>query len=164
MANGTRNCTSAVFGREWALTGLRDTVEVAVPATLFACGAGDGNRTRTVSLGTNLISRIHCVRQDDRARRGHRVRLWLAVSSRTLGHAEGTEWVRTTRWPGTTSDIDCTVAFGLFAARRSGSQREEAMGGWCAVQAGVAFPPLGARTCHTVVRWVMSSSCWWWLS
>ena len=28
-------------------------------ATLFACGAGDGNRTRTVSLGTNLIRAIH---------------------------------------------------------------------------------------------------------
>jgi hypothetical protein len=27
--------------------------------TSGACGAGDGNRTRTVSLGTNLIGAIH---------------------------------------------------------------------------------------------------------
>ena len=66
-------------------------------ATFFAFRAGDGNRTRTVSLGTNLIWRIRCVRQDDRARRGHRVRPRLAATSRTLGHAEGTEWARVIR-------------------------------------------------------------------
>ena len=27
----------------------------ACPATLFVCGAGDGNRTRTISLGTNSV-------------------------------------------------------------------------------------------------------------
>jgi len=37
------------------LTCLNDTVGFACGATLFTCGAGDGNRTRTVSLGRVLI-------------------------------------------------------------------------------------------------------------
>ena len=37
---------------EMVLGGLAGGVHFAWYAALFACGAGDGNRTRTVSLGT----------------------------------------------------------------------------------------------------------------
>ena len=76
-------------------------------ATLFAKragGAGDGNRTRTVSLGSNLIRRIHRVKAE---------RSWdartpcEAVTSREFprvrargGHGSGTgatSWTRTER-------------------------------------------------------------------
>ena len=62
-------------------------------ATLFAHGlhgAGDGNRTRTVSLGTNLMSQSTAA--DRLFERGAATRLSprLTVSRRQLGHAEGT--------------------------------------------------------------------------
>ena len=66
------------------------------PATLFACGAGDGNRTRTVSLGTNLVRRNDCGRPRDVARGGRRLGPRLTVSGRQFGHVEGT--ARTHAW------------------------------------------------------------------
>jgi hypothetical protein len=57
----------------------------------FSRGAGDGNRVRTVSLGTNLMRRIYCGGQDDCARNGRCTTPCLAVSGRTLGHREGTD-------------------------------------------------------------------------
>ena len=58
-ANGT-----AMARRSFPMpTGASSTGELAprfdCVAMAFAYGAGDGNRTRTVSLGTNLIWRIH---------------------------------------------------------------------------------------------------------
>ena len=51
------------------MTCLGDRVGFACPATLWACGAGDGNRTHIVSLGINSIWRIHCGRLDHGAGR-----------------------------------------------------------------------------------------------
>src|SRR5665647_2618433 len=50
---------------------LERYVGFACAATLFVCGAGDGNRTRTVSLGTNLMRAIHRGGPLDCAGRGH---------------------------------------------------------------------------------------------
>src|SRR5665647_1808218 len=53
MARGNGTC--AVFWCGRALTHLGDGVRFACAATVFVYGAGDGNRTRTVSLGRVLI-------------------------------------------------------------------------------------------------------------
>jgi hypothetical protein len=54
-ANGTLMARGPVSSADegWFQRGLSGRSDCS--ATLFACGAGDGNRTRTVSLGTNLI-------------------------------------------------------------------------------------------------------------
>jgi len=44
---------------EMVLGGLAGGVHFAWYAALFACGAGDGNRTRTVSLGIRYGPAIH---------------------------------------------------------------------------------------------------------
>jgi hypothetical protein len=71
-------------------------------ATVFGHGAGDGNRTRTVSLGTNLMVRVLStagrILRWSADRGGRR----LTVDDRWQGHAEGTEsaagMVRPAEW------------------------------------------------------------------
>jgi len=53
MGTGARRAIAQLRlnDNEMVLGGLADGVHPAWYATLFACRAGDGNRTRTVSLG-----------------------------------------------------------------------------------------------------------------
>jgi hypothetical protein len=64
MANGTRNGTSADFWHRQAAIHGGNRTQFLCMATLFAVGAGDGNRTRTVSLGRVLI--LPCFRVQQR--------------------------------------------------------------------------------------------------